>query len=943
MGKYLVELEDGQKFHVEADEPPTMEELQAFLAQPPVESEPEKPDIGLGRKILATGVEIGAPVVGGLVGTALAAPTGPGAIAGGAAGAAAFGAAGSALADVIRGEDVSGRRALANAAISAIPGGAAARLGRKTVASQVAAHAVEGGVLGAAQAEVGSLIERGEHATLGEMGRSAGFGATLGGLMGGVVQVRRQRKTRLSTGVETSVEATPEPEQLTLYDDKRNRLKPDFVQGELFDDTGVPRPVVAETAANLLTDSPTAATSQAIVNAVRQEGSAAARLLGSTEAARGQRRLYHRVAEAWERVMLTGDEAERAEKAMGLLDDMRELNVSMPELIRDYWAPAVRRSGRTLQQLSVLAKELKKLPGMEDALGELERAQSRANPAWELMQKVDDARRSMLVSQIATGVRNATTQAWAAAGNLLEAGITGGREEMRDQLASLIRAGTSRREVADGIERMLERAGRSDLQEDLTKFEYNVPDVFDDLKIGPVYRATLGRMVQWTTAINRYQEQFYRHAIFDATLRQGLKKRGLDVAEGLANPRMLDEIGLLDEATEKAMLSTFASQNPGGLKKFVAGMQTLRPISTVFTPFPRYMANAATYVAKHNPLGLLRLATTYGRSKADEVVAEAATGTLYLGAALALRLSDAGGEKWYEVKDPTDPNRRLDLRGFAGPFAPYLFVADAIKQYGEQGRLNYTNAEVLEATLSVNRAAGSTASILSWLQDKDALAGDGLQRIIGDWWGGFAVPLRNLKSLVDVLGAGEEDVYRDITENPLTGSARTSTPFGGQTLPPKIDLTTGKPVRAEGGPVRKALANFAGLRSRTVSDIEQELNRLNVPVFELATKTGIPKANRELARRVGKLAAGELGRIIQTDAYQRRSDVEREVIIRKAFERYRALAMADLKATQPRLAALIKLQKTPRLDKRRAAQRGVDINAIVRKHAEMIPETVDQP
>jgi soluble lytic murein transglycosylase-like protein len=696
------------------------------------------------------------------------------------------------------------------------------------------------------------------------------------------------------------------------------------MQYGLFDDAGRVRPTVAEYSGPTV-EGATAHASAELVDAVKAEGVQSAELLASTSAAKDDQRLYHQVAELFE----TG-----AIDAPGLTQELADRGLSMPQFVEDYFKPSVRRGARQLQQLSTLRQHLTTLAATDpEAAKAVNALASRgvANRFWDILQKVDDTRRALLISQVKTGVRNAVSQGVAAGTDLLEAGMTGGTTAMRDQLEAVGRAFNNDKSRAVIMQAL---KYRSDLAAKLGEFEYRPPSYIDDV---PILKATLGKFTELTTWVNRYQEDFFRRSVFDATLRQGLRAQGIDVAKALDKPKLIPD-ALLEHATSRALELTFAQDAPGGLRKVVEGFQLARPIATFVVPFPRYMANAAVYVAKRNPLGLVRLMTAAGRAEAPKVMSEAAVGSMLIGGALSLRYSSYGGEKWYQVKSG---DKEYDLRGFAGPFAPYLFAADAIKQVLDTGHVNYKGGDVVEGILSMNRLAGTASTILSWLQgkadDPESWA-KGAEKLIGDWIGGFSTPAKNVKDAFAAIGNEEEGKMRDTRGYPLTGATRSNLPVVSTQLPESVDLTTGQSRKNE----TPILGGVLGLYGHTVHPIEAEMNRLNIAVGDVAPKTGIPKADRELYRRVGKIIAITSPKVIATTAYQRLTPAEQTMAIKGLFRNAREIAKENLKATKPGLAAAVHVSDVLTGDKRALLrEQGVDVQSVLQKLIDREPESTD--
>lgn len=889
---------DGEAYEVESDRDLTDDEAaEAALASVPGAT--EQPGIVERYAPLAARVVSGG--VAGVVGAVPSPVTTPLA--------ALIGGGGEVAAQAL--ERASGQREdfnvgsiVAEAGLSALPFGAAKGVTRLARAGQTAAKAA---VTEAAGAQVRALAGQERFATPGETALAAVGGGVAGGLAGALTRAPKVPKTIGEAG-EVAEEVAEETGRAAGA-----RTKGEALQLGLFDDGGHVRPEVAEPLGPTVTGASTAATG-AVADAVKREGKEAAAILAATEAGKADSRLYLQIAESFDK----GDIS-----APDLVRELSENGLSMSEWVHDFYRPTIRRAGRQLNQLSQVRTYLESVadPATKGLLEDLSR-EAAGNRVVGFLQKLDDTRRSLLVSHVKTGVRNLVSQGATYGTDLVEQAASkmmGGSGDFFGQTAAFQRA-MGRKESREVVKRMLKY--RHDLYRKLGTFEYTPEGSFvHDI---PVLRATLGKFVDATTWVNRFQEEFFRRAKFDAVVRQGLKERGLDVAGALADPKLIPE-DLLEEATEGALQLTYAGHNPGGLKSFITGAQLLRPISTFVTTFPRYMANAATFAAKRNPLGLARLATTYGRQNPEKVLSEVAVGTTLLTSALALRSSESAGEKWYEVKKG---DKRYDLRGFAGPFAPYLFAAEAIRQYNDTGKVNFTGADYVEGTLSMNRLTGTAATMLSFFTEKlddqqawQQFAG----KMAGEWLAGFATPAKGIKDVLTATGA-EEPVLRDAREEPFAGPIKAAIPGLQETLPRRISLTTGEPIPIE----NIGLSGLLGLSTRTTNAVEQEINRLGIPLNDVAPKTRIKKADREMYRRVGKAVSALAPRFMDTGAYQAMSDVEKTIALKELFADVRKAAGENLEATMPQLAKAVRARANLTRDQRKLLEeRGADVDAYL--------------
>ena len=156
---------------------------------------PEEPSAG--DIIKGVGVEVGAgvggSVIGGIIGGTLGsvipgAGTAAGAVIGASIGGAAASFFGSLLAQDIEGqEDKSMGRAIAAAAIGAVPGGVGKGIrGSMTLGKVATREAAKGAAFGVTDATARAVIDEGRLPTPGELAQFGGAGALFGGALGGV-------------------------------------------------------------------------------------------------------------------------------------------------------------------------------------------------------------------------------------------------------------------------------------------------------------------------------------------------------------------------------------------------------------------------------------------------------------------------------------------------------------------------------------------------------------------------------------------------------------------------------------------------------------------------------------------------------------------------------------------------------------------------------------
>lgn len=180
---------DPDAYLSEATSEPQDFDPDAFLGET---EDPSAGDIikGVGTEV---GAGIGGSLAGGIIGGAIGSLAGPGgtavgAVAGSVIGGATFSFFGSLLAQDIEGqEEVSMGRAVAAAAIGAVPGGVVKGVkGAMSLGKVVTREAAKGAAFGATEATSRAVIDEGRLPTTEELAKYGGAGALFGGALGGV-------------------------------------------------------------------------------------------------------------------------------------------------------------------------------------------------------------------------------------------------------------------------------------------------------------------------------------------------------------------------------------------------------------------------------------------------------------------------------------------------------------------------------------------------------------------------------------------------------------------------------------------------------------------------------------------------------------------------------------------------------------------------------------
>ena len=628
---------------------------------------------------------------------------------------------------------------------------------------------------------------------------------------------------------------------------------------------------------------------------------------------------------------LTGRIAEAADAAVaGRLDDSKRLfrhvadalgageiaPESLPGLLEKYgmsasqfaqeYATTVSASGRTLNQLSQLRHRLATVfrdePEALRALGSIGGDVAAAESSgfqrmMDLYRKGDNVRRGFLVTQWATSILNAITQAGRygldAADNALTEVFGGG--SVRDAVA----AGA---ENFAAVSRKLSPQGRARLQGILDEFPVEAQKLAGTVS----GEATLGsQLSNFVNPLNRAQEGFFRQMTFDSRLRQLARSRGLDL-ETLAPKDIPSD--LIAQATQRALEVTFAATpKAGSFGAAITSAYSQLPILTTINPFPRYYANSLKMLWEFSPARLLSpsaLETIASGTpeEAGRVMSRAMLGTGMLAAALAVRGSDVGGEKWYEIAVP-GTDKRIDTRAF-GPFNIYLLFAEGILHPDK-----LTVADWAKGIVGINRVAGTglvlTDALTSGTFDQKM---DRIYSFIGQYFGGFSVPLRNFKASIETFGpepaSTEEAKYRDVRDRPLIDPFLANIPGASRTLPEAQSPTRAATPTNEFPGVRQ----WTGLSIRSKNLVEQEIDRLGLEFRAVMPSSGIAAWDRAVAEKMGPEVENKMPLLVASESYDRSSKEIKRYIFRGTLGYLRREATQAAASEHPDLFVQAKLK-----------------------------------
>jgi len=471
-------------------------------------------------------------------------------------------------------------------------------------------------------------------------------------------------------------------------------------------------------------------------------------------------------------------------------------------------------AGKTLTTASPLGKFIKGLREADPELvkefdkkfGKDEVTTGIMGNAYDFMQRLDRERRALMVTQVATTVRNVATGVmrvgFEAGANLVESSIynigRGIQSAAKGEFnASGIQKGMKDvfYDTTDTLLRTIDGFESKELTESLLKYNPALLRQIDRSMQEVTGNQSLSKTTRWLNGLNMAQDKLFRRAVFTSSLDKQLRRMGTNVREVIADGRPLPT-KQLQRATEDALYFTFSREpNKGGGKVgdtlgslFVKVNEAVGPlpgllnipIGTGAFPYARFMVNAMQFNLQYSPgsvIGAFNSGTKglynvfknrklqdqeikdlAGRqfTEARERLGRGIVGSAAMFAAYKHRKdSQNDGTKWYEAK--TDDGRVTDLRPFF-PLAPYLLIGELWVKF-ENGDLNgMSGKEALEGYTGAMFRGGSSSYLIDNLfqtigseDGVDSLTGEKISEYmsgyLGELVGGAFTPLKVLNDI----------------------------------------------------------------------------------------------------------------------------------------------------------------------------------------------------
>jgi hypothetical protein len=404
--------------------------------------------------------------------------------------------------------------------------------------------------------------------------------------------------------------------------------------------------------------------------------------------------------------------------------------------------------------------------------------------AHGFMQRIDRERRALMVTQVATTIRNIATAGTRLtmdmSADLIESTLyqfgRGADAAMTGNASTgAVKAPTSIiRDAFGRLDRMRHVTGTAELTDALLKHNPRLAARMDRTLEEQGAGESLTKVTRMLNGLNIAQDLFFRRAIFTDAVDKRLRRAGVivDKPQKVGQYKSLEEFAaagrslpakVLSEAVEDSLDFTFSRMpKPGsGRAGDTVGHYFLKfneaigpvpgPIGTAAFPFGRFMVNALQFQMKYMPTSAVTAAYKVGMgkyvksmakaaadagdmdlakkqgAKASKALAEARAdfskslvGTAALISAIKYR-ADNQDIKLYEARN--DDGSTSDLRPFF-PLTPYLALADIIVKLSNDDSKPIEVTEFLEAFTGAQFRTGASSYVLENMDELIRAEGD---------------------------------------------------------------------------------------------------------------------------------------------------------------------------------------------------------------------------
>ena len=410
--------------------------------------------------------------------------------------------------------------------------------------------------------------------------------------------------------------------------------------------------------------------------------------------------------------------------------------------------------------------------------------------------------------------------------------------------------------------------------------------------------------------------------------------------------RMSDVANAVDKALEVTFAKEFNSyKQKGGIYESVAAevIKTINRLPYVLTsiiPFPRFLMNSLRFHAEFSPLGFLRFLSRKDRAKIAKGdtsgLSRALIGTAMLFAAMALRKQPYAGEKWYEFKVG---DRTIDTRPY-NPLAAYLFVGDVINRYMNGTLRDIDLKDIVTVFAGIRGTTGLYIfdQIVDYVTNTNAKSGKekligGFQKWVGELLAGYLTPLQNV---TDVMAEIYPDmrISRDTSSEPFSGAFKKrflDTDLPQATSPTNYIIDKNGNIKAapyvKESPLVGQITGFRFITAK--NEAEKEFDKLQIKYNEIFKSTGIPELDRAYKDIYSYFVGNGISNFVKTPYYQSLSFNQKVFVIKQMLNSAKRETKKILQANTELVPYLLQydFNKLSR-DKRRIIDDAIGIDYI---------------
>lgn len=579
-------------------------------------------------------------------------------------------------------------------------------------------------------------------------------------------------------------------------------------------------------------------------------------------------------------------------------------------------------AARQMAYLSHVDRRLKMLSKGESGVIDELTGEPVGTSMRDVLRRMDNARRGLLVSQLATTMRNNSV-------SVGRIGLDAMNRALDNALNSVANVGRGEKiplQPLDALSLFAKTFRPKQAKQITNEVLSRYPKAFDDLfmryssdvvRMGGDKFSKAEKAIDILNFFNRTTEFFWRRAMFSASLERQANRAGKNLTDIIANNKISEmPREWIDKAVYEALEFTFAEKPRSGSAGdlFVQLVNKAPLLATGPIPFPRFMVQALKFQYDYSPLG----ATTLLRKQHREAMAKgdfgkatkAMLGTAMLYGAYQFRNSSYAGERWYEGKLPD--GRTIDARSYF-PATPYLMAADIIKrvQDGTWNSRDFTKDVIQAVSGSQFRAGTGVYAIDKLFEDLAGAETDKGWRILKNWVGGvgssFLVPFNMLRDVTAQIDK-DERILRDVSDEPFLGQFKRKIPYGVSDKPETELATREGPYVGQDPLVRQ----LTGMSIRPLKNpAEQAFDRLGLKTKDIAPSTGDPEADRVFRKYLGPLVEQSVIPIVTAPFFKSLKPWEQKVVLRGVLKEVRQNATKDAIAENPKAFARAKVSRLP--------------------------------